>query len=191
MEESDMQSPGALPPRASDDIDLHFIQNPSSADSFKQSFSDGDMGFEGDARAQYDDADGEDDDPPPVKLSASPSDHDDAKREDRSAPERLFGAQRTADLRRRLARSSNVSEAQAQDALEQATQMLESTTGTEGIEFFTWCTVWILVLFYLLFFSPWGDLLWDFLMGPLGFLLMLPFAFALLFWILTYIFQSS
>jgi hypothetical protein len=73
--------------------------------------------------------------------------------------------------------------------------------------------VWILVLFYLLygirpykrasacdkivtlyfrrFFSPWGDLLWDFLMGPLGFLLMLPFAFALLFWILTYVFQSS
>jgi hypothetical protein len=88
-----------------------------------------------------------------------------------------------------------------QDALEQATQMLESTTGTEvnfapcptlqshhalrtslrrcahnpfafpkntqnahqiyartpkltrkqGIEFFTWCTVWILVLFYLLY----------------------------------------
>jgi hypothetical protein len=39
------------------------------------------------------------------------------------------------------------------------------------------------------YFSPWGDLLWDFLMGPLGFLLMLPFAFALLFWLLTYIFQ--
>ena len=28
-------------------------------------------------------------------------------------------------------------------------------------------------------------------MGPLGFLLMLPFAFALLFWLMTYIFQEG
>ncbi len=99
-----MQTPGALPPRASDDIDLHFIQKPASADSFKQSFrlersaagccfdrlpmlcrfffgarlicsrqipSDGDVGFEGEAQAQYDEADGEDDDVTLFEILAS------------------------------------------------------------------------------------------------------------------------
>ena len=38
MQESVVQNAGALLTRASDDIDLHFIQKPASFDNFKQSF---------------------------------------------------------------------------------------------------------------------------------------------------------
>ncbi len=38
MEGSGAQAAAALPSRASDDIDLHFIQKPASVDIFKQSF---------------------------------------------------------------------------------------------------------------------------------------------------------
>ena len=86
MQESVVQNAGALLTRASDDIDLHFIQKPAAFDNFKQSFrcelcicegcclddifvfkrdffSDGDMGFEGEAGVQYEQSDGEDDVP--------------------------------------------------------------------------------------------------------------------------------
>ena len=38
MEGSGAHTPASMLARASDDIDLHFIQKPSSSDSFKQSF---------------------------------------------------------------------------------------------------------------------------------------------------------
>ena len=44
-------------------------------------------------------------------------------------------------------------------------------------------TVWLLVVFYLLFYSSYGPLLWRLLRGPLGILLAIPAAFALLFWL--------
>lgn len=37
--------------------------------------------------------------------------------------------------------------------------------GSEGLEFFTWFTVWILVIFYLVFYSRWGPMLWNLLLG--------------------------
>jgi hypothetical protein len=38
MEGSGVQAPASMLARASDDIDLHFIQKPTFPDSFKQSF---------------------------------------------------------------------------------------------------------------------------------------------------------
>ena len=47
--------------------------------------------------------------------------------------------------------------------------------------------MWLLVVFYLLFCSSYGPLLWRLLRGPLGALLALPLAFAALFWLACYL----
>ncbi len=59
------------------------------------SFSDGDMGFEGEGSAQYENADGAEEAASPVKLSSAAADDDGDGAQHRSAPERLFGTQRT------------------------------------------------------------------------------------------------
>ena len=48
-------------------------------------------------------------------------------------------------------------------------------------------SVWLLLVFYLLFYSSYGPVLWRLLAGPLGPLLALPAAFATLFWLVRYL----
>jgi hypothetical protein len=59
------------------------------------SCSDGDMGYEGEGAAQHENEDAEDEDLTPVKLTAATADDEAENSEPRSAPERLFGTQRT------------------------------------------------------------------------------------------------
>ncbi|EKX47286.1 hypothetical protein GUITHDRAFT_137477 [Guillardia theta CCMP2712] len=103
--------------------------------------------------------------------------------EDDSPAERLFGKERANELRKRITKSKKVSPQAAREALDAAT--------AETIEFVTWFSVWILIIFWLLFYSSYGPTLWRFLYGPMGLVLVLPFGFGLLFWLVTYVFTEE
>jgi len=132
-------------------------------------------------RGRYQEEEGEDDDEEDEEaraLLASPS-------------ERLFGKSRARELRQRIVRQRDVSEEAAGEALNAATAAMVDSGSTETLEFITWFSVWLLILFYLLFYSSYGPMLWRFLYGPMGAVLTLPFAFALLFWLAAYILDDS
>ena len=105
--------------------------------------------------------------------------------------ERLFGRARARELRQRIVRQRDVSEEQAADALNAASAAMVDTGGTETLEFLSWFSTWLLVIFYLLFYSSYGPTLWRFLYGPMGAVLSLPFVFALLFYLAAYILHED
>ncbi|KAJ1484440.1 hypothetical protein T484DRAFT_1894271 [Baffinella frigidus] len=138
-------------------------------------------------RGRYQEEEGEDDDEEDEEaraLLASPSERLFGKSRVLSFPsERLFGKSRARELRQRIVRQRDVSEEAAGEALNAATAAMVDSGSTETLEFITWFSVWLLILFYLLFYSSYGPMLWRFLYGPMGAVLTLPFAFALLFWL--------
>mmetsp|Transcript_47623 Transcript_47623/g.149275 ORF Transcript_47623/g.149275 Transcript_47623/m.149275 type:complete len:182 (-) Transcript_47623:767-1312(-) len=111
--------------------------------------------------------------------------------EDDSPAERLFGKERANELRKRITKSKKVSPQAAREALDAATAAMLGSDSTETIEFVTWFSVWILIIFWLLFYSSYGPTLWRFLYGPMGLVLVLPFGFGLLFWLVTYVFTEE
>lgn len=110
--------------------------------------------------------------------------------EDESPAERLFGKTRARELRQRITRGRNVTPQAAQEALDAATAAMMGSESSETIEFITWFSVWVLLMFWLLFYSSYGPMLWRFLYGPMGLVLCLPFGFAVLFWLMAYVFSA-
>ena len=110
--------------------------------------------------------------------------------ETESPAERLFGKTRARELRQRIARGRNVTPQAASEALDAATAAIMGSESSETIEFVTWFSVWLLLMFWLLFYSSYGPMLWRFLYGPMGLVLCLPFGFALLFWLMAYTFSA-
>ena len=123
-------------------------------------------------------------------FSAAHSEISGASNEEESPAERLFGKARAAELRQRITRGRNVTPQAAQEALDAATAAMMGSESSETIEFITWFSVWLLLMFWLLFYSSYGPMLWRFLYGPMGLVLCLPFGFALLFWLMAYVFSA-
>ena len=76
----------------------------------------------------------------------------------------------------------------AGEALDAASEAVSNPGSTETLEFIAWFSIWLLIMFYLLFYSSYGPVLWRFLHGPMGVLLGLPFGFAILFWLISFVF---